>query len=330
VRRRDFLASLLRGAAAINLAPHAANAQQNDHLPVVGYLWHTATAQEEQPYYGAVIDGFAKLGYVDGKNIKLLHRFPAEKPELFKSMANELVASKPDVLMGGAISTSYLKEATSDIPIVFVFVPDPIGLKLVKSFSHPGGNVTGFVNFGRDLIGKRLQSLKEIMPALSRVALLVNSEQPAARIYIEESGIVAKTLNISIEVFDARATEALPAAFDAMVKAKMQALITASGGSLFQWKDLIANTALDRKLPYCAFSKETFEAGALMSYGADQVQMCRDSADYVDRILKGAKPADLPVQQPTKLQLFINGKVAKALGLSVPPTLLATADELIE
>ena len=244
--------------------------------PLVGYLWHTATAEEEQPYYGAVVDGFAKLGYVDGRNIKLIHRFPAEKPELFRSMAAELVSLKPDVLMGGAISTSYLKDATSDIPIVFVFVPDPIGMKLVKSFARPGGNVTGFVNFGRDLVGKRLQSLKEIVPGLSRVALLVNSDQPAARVYIEETGGVATELAISVQVFDVRTTEDLASAFDAMAKAHIQALITASGGSLFQWKELIAKLALDRQLPYCAFSKETFEAGALMSYGADQVQMCRD------------------------------------------------------
>lgn len=327
MRRREFVS--LIGGTLLSL-PRLASAQQPGKVPLVGYLWHTATAEEEQPYYGAVVDGFAKLGYVDGRNIKLIHRFPAEKPELFRSMAAELVSLKPDVLMGGAISTSYLKDATSDIPIVFVFVPDPIGMKLVKSFARPGGNVTGFVNFGRDLVGKRLQSLKEIVPGLSRVALLVNSDQPAARVYIEETGGVATELAISVQVFDVRTTEDLASAFDAMAKAHIQALITASGGSLFQWKELIAKLALDRQLPYCAFSKETFEAGALMSYGADQVQMCRDSAGYVDKILKGVKPSDLPVQQPTKLQLCINRKVAKALGLTFSPSLLATADEMIE
>jgi putative ABC transport system substrate-binding protein len=232
--------------------------------------------------------------------------------------------------MGGAITTSYLKDATPNIPIVFVFVPDPIGLKLVKSFAEPGGNVTGFVNFGRDLVGKRLQSLKDIVPNLSRVALLVNSEQPAARIYSEESRSVAAELGLSVQVFDVHASEALGSAFDEMLKANMQALITASGGSLFVWKALIANLALDHKLPYCAFSKETFDVGALMSVGADQVQMCRDSVVYVDKILRGAKPADLPVQQPTKLQFRVNLTVAKALGLSVPQSLFAVADEVIE
>jgi putative tryptophan/tyrosine transport system substrate-binding protein len=325
--RREFIGSVTSMLLSL---PRLARAQQAGRIPLVGYLWHTATAEEEQPYYGAIVDGFAKLGYVEGQNIRLEHRFPAETPELFKRMATELVSLKPDVLMGGAISTSYLKAATSDIPIVFMFVPDPIGMKLVESFARPGGNVTGFVNFGRDLVGKRLQSLKEIVPGLSRVALLVNSDQPAARVYVEETKSAATELDLSVQIFDVRAAAALAPAFDGMAKAQTQAFITASGGSLFQWKERIAKLALDRKLPYCAFSKETFEAGALMSYGADQVQMCRDSVGYVDKILKGAKPRDLPVQQPTKLQLFVNLKVAKALGLIVPPSLIATADEVVE
>jgi putative ABC transport system substrate-binding protein len=269
-------------------------------------------------------------GYVDGRTIKLVHRFPDENSERFKSMAAELVALNPDVLMGGAISSSYLKDATSTIPIVFMFVPDPIGLKLVKSFAQPGGNVTGFVNFGRDLVGKRLQSLKEIVPNLSRVALLVNSEQPAARVYIDESRRAAAELALSIAVFDVHASETLKPAFEEMSKANMQGLITASGGSLFVWKTSIATLAIEYKLPYCAFSKETFDAGALMGVGADQVQMCRDSTVYVDKILKGTKPSDLPVQQPSKLQFRINLTVAKALGLIVPQSLFAAADEVIE
>jgi len=330
MRRREFLSALGGMAGVPFLKPFSTYAQPARNIPVVGYLWHAASAQEEQPYYGAILDGFTQFGYVEGRNIKLVHRFPNEKPELFKSMAAELVALNPDVLMGGAVSSSYLKDATSIIPIVFMFVPDPIGLKLVKSFAQPGGNVTGFVNFGRDLVGKRLQSLKEIVPNLSRVALLVNSELPAARIYIDESRHAAAGLGLSIQVFDVHTSEALKSAFDEMSKANMQALITASGGSLFIWKGTIAKLALDYKLPYCAFSKETFDAGALMAVGADQVQMCRDSTVYVDKILKGAKPSELPVQQPANLQVRLNLSVARALGLSVPPSLFAAADEVIE
>jgi ABC-type uncharacterized transport system substrate-binding protein len=329
VRRRDFI-SIFGGLAVPLLEPVAAFSQPARKIPVVGYLWHAGSAKEEQPYYGAIIEGFAQLGYTDGQTIKLEHRFPDEKPELFRSMAAELVSLNPDVLMGGAISSSYLKDATSSIPIVFMFVPDPIGLKLIKSFAQPGGNATGFVNFGRDLVGKRLQSLKEIVPNLARVALLVNSQQPSARIYIDESRGVAAELGLSVQIFDVHVSDALKAAFEEMSKANMQALITASGGSIFVWKEMIAKLARDYRLPYCAFSKEAFDAGALMAVGADQVQMCRDSTVYVDKILKGAKPSDLPVEQPAKLQFRLNLTVARALGLTVPQSLFAVADEVIE
>jgi putative ABC transport system substrate-binding protein len=330
MRRRDLITLLGGAATAPILKPLAAYPQSGRKIPLVGYLWHAGSAEQEQPYYEAIVDGFTQMGYVNGGNIKLEHRFPDEKPELFRSMAAELVALNADVLMGGAITSSYLMNATATIPIVFMFVPDPIGLKLVKSFAQPGGNVTGFVNFGRDLVGKRLQSLKDIVPNLSHVALLVNSEQPAARLYSEESRSVAAELGLSVRVFDVHAREALGTVFDEMLNAKMQALITASGGSFFVWKAVIAKLALDRKLPYCAFSKETFDSGALMSVGADQVQMCSDSVVYVDKILKGAKPADLPVQQPTKLQFRVNLTVAKALGLTVPQSIFAVADDVIE
>jgi putative tryptophan/tyrosine transport system substrate-binding protein len=330
MRRREFF-TFVGGAAIVPLfKPLAAYSQPARKVPVVGFLWHAGSAEEEQPWYGAIDDGFAQLGYVNGRTIKLEHRFPNERPEFFKSMAAELVALRPDVLMGGAISSSYLKDATSTIPIVFMFVPDPIGLKLVRSFAQPGGNATGFVNFGRDLVGKRRESLKEIVPNLARVALLVNSQQPAARVYIDESRRAAAELGLSIQVFDVHSSEALKPAFDEMLKANMQALITASGGSLFVWKSAIAELALDSKLPYCAFSKETFDAGALMAVGVDQLQMCRDATVYVDKILKGAKPADLPVEQPTKLQFRLNLTVAKALDLRVPQSLFAEADEVIE
>jgi putative ABC transport system substrate-binding protein len=329
MRRREII-SLVGGLAAVRfLKSVPAYSQPARKIPVVGYLWHAGSAKEEQPYYGAIIDGFAQLGYIDGHTIKLEHRFPDEKPELFRSMAAELVALNPNVLMGGAISSSYLKDATSSIPIVFMFVPDPIGLKLIKSFAQPGSNAT-FVNFGRDLVGKRLQSLKEIVPKLVRVALLVNSQQPAARIYIDEGRGAAAELGLSVQVFDVQASDALKATFEEMGKANMQALITASGGSIFVWKEMIARLALDYRLPYCAFSKEAFDAGALMAVGADQVQMCRDSTVYVDKILKGAKPSDLPVQQPAKLQFRLNLTVARALGLTVPQSLFAVADEVIE
>jgi putative tryptophan/tyrosine transport system substrate-binding protein len=177
MRRRDFIG--LFGSAVLLLQP-SARAQQARKMPKVGYLWHAGSAKEEDPYYGAVIEGFTRLGYVDGINIVLEHRFPDERPERFASMAAELVAMEPDVLMGGSIATGYLQAATTRIPIVFAFVPDPVGMKLVSSLSYPGGNLTGLSNFGRDIAGKRVQLLKEIVPGLSRVAMLINSNQQSA------------------------------------------------------------------------------------------------------------------------------------------------------
>src|SRR5262245_26485387 len=326
MKRRAFLSGL--GGAAT--WPLLARAQQPGKVPRVGYLWHAANAEEEGPYYKALLEGFMRLGYVPGRNVILEHRFANETPELFKRLAAELVALNPDVLMGGAIGSSYLKNATSTIPIVFMFVPDPVGLKLVESLARPGGNATGLVTFGRDLVGKRLQFLRELVPGLARVALLVNTDQPTANVFIDETKAAASELSMFVQVFDARRREMLEPAFDAMVKAQVQAVISASGGTIFQWRSDIARLALEHRLPYCAFSRETFEVGALMSYGADQVEMCRYSVTYVDKILKGAKPGDLPVQQPTKLETLINLKVAKALGITVPPTVLATASEVIE
>jgi len=327
MRRREFITLL--GSAALAW-PLAARAQQPGKVPRIGYLWHAGSAAEEGPYLRALIEGFERLGYVDGRNMTLEHRFPNEIPARFKSMAEELVALNVDVLMGGAVASSYLKNATAKIPIVFMFVPDPVGIKLVDSLARPGGNVTGLSNFGRDLVGKRLQFLKETVPGLSRVALLVNANAPSARIYIDTTQAAAGELGLVTQTFEARSLEELEPAFDAMAKAGMQAVTVASGGIAFQGRAIIAKLALSHRLPLFVFSRETFEVGALMSYGPDQLEMCRRAAVYADKILKGAKPSDLPVEQPTKLELLINLKVAKALGLTIPHTLLAAATEVIE
>ncbi len=327
MRRRDFIKFIAGSAAAW---PLAASAQQAAKMLKVGYLWHASSAKEEYPYYDAVIEGFAKLGYVNGRNIVLEHRFPDERPERFASMAAELVAMSPDVLMGGSIASFYLQAATKTIPIVFSFVPDPVGMKLVASLARPGGNITGLSNFGRDIAGKRLQLLKEIVPGLSRVAMLINSNQQSASMYVEVTRAAAGDLGVTIEAFDARSREELAGTFDAMVRTGMQAMIPAQGGTAFQWRTVIPKLALDHRLPLCAFSRETFEHGALISYGPDQIEMCRRSAAFVDKILKGAKPSDIPVEQPTKFEFFVNRGTAKALGLTIPVAMLATADEVIE
>jgi putative tryptophan/tyrosine transport system substrate-binding protein len=327
VNRRKFIA-ILAGAAAG--WPLAARAQQGGKIPTVGYLWHAGSAAEETPYFEAIREGFARLGYVEGRNLKLEHRFPNEMPERFKSMAAELVALNVDVLMGGSIASFYLQPATTKIPIVFMFVPDPVGMQLVQSIARPGGNITGLSNFGRELAGKRLQFLKELVPALSRVAFLINSNQQSTGMYVEVMRAAAAQLGLSLHTFEARSVEEMEPAFDAMVKAGMQAITPASGGAAFQARAIIPKLALARRLPLCAYSKETFEYGALVSYGPDQVDMCYRAAAYADKILKGAKPGDLPVEQPTKFEFLLNLKTAKALGLDVPLHLQQIADEVIE
>jgi putative ABC transport system substrate-binding protein len=327
MKRREFVA-LLGGAIAA--LPDIARAQQAGKIPTVAYLWHAGSADEEEPYFGAIREGFAKLGYVDGRNIKLIHRFPNEVPERFHSMAAELVSMNVDVLMGGGISAPYLKQATTKIPIVFMFVADPVGINLVQSLARPGGNATGLSNFGRDIAGKRLQLLKDLVPKLSRVAFLINSNVPATRMYVEVMGVAAAQLGLELRMFEARSLGEIEPAFDAMTKADMQAVTVGQGGTAFQARAIIPKLALARRLPFCAYSKETFEHGALVSYGPDQIEMCHRSAVYVDKILKGTKPSDIPVEQPTKFELLINLKTAKMLGLDVPLHLQQLANEVTE
>jgi putative tryptophan/tyrosine transport system substrate-binding protein len=326
--RRDFILAL--GGAAAASWPLAARAQQGGKIPTVGYLWHAGNADEETPYFGAIREGFTRLGYVEGRNLKAEHRFPNEIPERFKSMAAELVALNVDVLMGGSVASFYLRDATPTIPIVFMFVPDPVGMQLVHSIARPGGNVTGLSNFGRDIAGKRLQFLKELVPALSRVAFLVNPNQQSARMYVDVMQAAADRLALALHTFEARSVEDVEPAFDAMVRAGMQAVTPAQGGIAFQARAIIPKLALARRLPLCAFSRETFEYGALVSYGPDQLEMCYRAAVYADKILKGTKPGDLPVEQPTKFEFLLNLKTAKALGLEVPAHLQQIADEVIE
>ncbi len=327
IGRRQFISAL--GGTAVTW-PLAARAQQAGKIAKVAYLWHTGSPEDESPYYGAVIEGFAKLGYIDGHNITLVHRFPDEKPDRFESMAAELVAMNPDVLMGGSIAAFYLKAKTTTIPIVFMFVPDPVGMKLVESLAHPGGNITGLSNFGRDIAGKRLQLLKEIVPGLSQVAMLINSNQQSAQMYVDVTRTAAHELGLTVQAFDARSREELDGVFDAMVKAGMQALIPAQGGTAFQWRSIIAELAVQRRLALCVFSRETFQYGALLSYGPDQIAMCHRSAALVDKIIRGTKPGDIPVEQPTKFESLVNLRTARALGLEVPTSTLLRADEVIE
>ncbi len=232
--------------------------------------------------------------------------------------------------MGGSLGSSYLRDIATTIPIVFMFVPDPVGMKLAQSLAHPGGNITGLSNFGGEIAGKRLQLLKELVPGLQRVGLLSNPDQQTNRIYVEVMGEAARQLGLTLGTFDARSVAETEGAFDAMAKAGVQAMTPAQGGTAFQGRAVIPRLALERRIAMCAYSKETFEFGALVSYGADQIEMCRRSAVFADKILKGTKPADLPIEQPSTFEFLINLKTAKALGLEVPLSHQQLANEVVE
>jgi putative tryptophan/tyrosine transport system substrate-binding protein len=326
MRRRDFIST----CASIVAVPRFARAQTG-RIPKVGVLWHAGSSEEEGRYFTGMIEGFRDLGYEHGRNIILEHRFPNELPERFRRMADELVALKVDVLVAvGTQTAPYAKKATSTVPVVFLFVPDAVGSGFVESLGRPGRNMTGLSNFGGDIVLKRLQFLKDAIPGLARVALLVNPDTEVAPLYRRVTDAAAADLGLENHTFEGRSIDGFELAFDRMVAAGMQALTINGEGVAYQHRSSIGKMTLTRRLPLAVWSRETFEGGALISYGADQVAMSRRTPVFVDKILKGTKPGDLPVEQPTKLEFFMNLKVARALGLSVPPMLLALADEVIE
>ena len=328
LRRRELVTLLAAAAAAW---PFTARAQERRRIPRVGVLWHAANAEEEGPLFTGLLAGFKALGYVEGRNIRLEHRFPNEIPGRFKSMAAELVALNVDALVGAATQAALaLRDATKTTPIVFMFIPDPVGARLVDSLGRPGGNVTGLSNFSSDLIGKRLQLLKEAIPRLSRVALLVNPASPISRQYVEAAQAAAPALGLAVQTFEVRLLDECEAAIEAMAKAGMQAISINADGLIYQAKEIIAKQALVRRLALVAYSRESFDAGALMAYGPDNIVTTHRAAVFVDKILKGAKASELPVEQPTKFEYLINLKVARSLGLTIPARLITVADQVVE
>jgi putative ABC transport system substrate-binding protein len=327
VHRREFIFALV--GATVGL-PLGGRAQNRHRIPKVGVLWHAGSAEEEGPLFTTLVEGFRRLGYVDGQTIILEHRFPNEIPERFRSMAAELVALNVDVLMSsGNNAALYAKNATATIPVVAMFISDPVGTKLVDSIARPGGNVTGLSFFASELIAKRLQLLKEAVPGLSRVAQLVNPLAKISSLYVDLTQTAADQLGLQVERFEARDRDGLEPAFTAMAKANMQGVLTNGDGLAYTHRELIGQLALKNRLAAAVFMREVLVSGTLLSYGADSLEICRRAAVYVDRILKGEKPGELPVEQPTRLQFVINLKTADALGINIPPLLLNQADEVI-
>jgi putative ABC transport system substrate-binding protein len=328
MRRREVL-GLLGGAAAW---PMRARAEQKSASPPrIGVLWHAGSAAEEGTNYKALVKGFADLGYVEARSIVLEHRFPAERPDNFRSMAAELVASRVDVLVAiGANAAPYAKAATSTIPVVFAVVPDPLGGRLVQSLARPEANVTGLTNSASDIIGKRLELCKEIVPGLANVALLVNTNSKLAPEYETTTLTAAGALGLSGKAFTWNAPDDLDAVFASMHAAGTQVVIVNPDGWAFTYRTSISKLAIANRIALSAWSRQMLNGGALMSYGADHDAICRRVAVYVQKLLSGTKVGELPVEQPTKFELLINLKTAKAIGLTVPESILVRADEVIE
>ena len=330
LKRRDFI-TLLGGAAAA--WPLAASAQQTERVRRIGVL--TAATPADDPDGRARLSAFLQvlqqLGWTDGSNVRLDYRWGLGDPNNIRKYAAELVALAPDVIVSvGTNSMGPLLQATRTVPIVFVSVADPVGAGFVDSLARPGGNATGFIQYEYSLSGKWLELLKQIAPGVTRVAILRDSNVAGIGQFSAVQA-VAPLLRVEVNPVNLSVTASeMERAVAAFARAPNGGLIATSGGGALVHRHLIITLAARHKLPAVYYDRSWAAAGGLISYGPNFVDQYRQAASYVDRILNGEKPADLPVQVPTKYELAINLKTAKALGLDVPATVLARADEVIE
>ncbi len=327
MKRRDFIAL---GATVASAAwPILAGAQTPRKIPRIGYVAGASTAFAGR-MAAALRQGLSELGYIDGQTIALEVRMAEGRSERMPELVTELIGLGVDVLVAGtSVAALAAKKATSTVPIVMV-ATDPVGLGLVASLARPGGNVTGLSFFNEAVLAKRLEMLKEFVPGLARVAVLRNPGIAAHAVFWRETDAAAGKLGLVLQALDVRGPNDFEAAFAAARQDNAQALVALDDGLTIAYKTRIVALAASGHLPAIYGLREFPDDGGLMSYGPSFVDLLRRSATYVDKILKGAKPADLPVEQPTKFELVINRKTANALGLTVPPPLLALADEVIE
>ncbi|HMF25770.1 MAG TPA: ABC transporter substrate-binding protein [Pseudolabrys sp.] len=325
MKRREFI-SFLGGAVAWPLSARA----QHPKVPRIGYLF-SFTEPEGRHLWDACREGLHDLGYAEGRNIVLEPRWAQGQHERLPALANELVHLNVNVIVAAATPASLAaKAASSTIPIVIVAVGEPVKTGLVASLSHPGGNVTGLSLLTLDLSGKRLELLHECLHDLARVAVLMNPDNPISAIFFSETQDAARKFGIKLQPLEARQLPDVDEAFSRAANDHAEALIVFDDPVLWSLRAQIVAQAALRKVPAIYGYKEFVDSGGLMSYGPDRPDQYRRTAFFVDKLLKGTRPADLPVEQPTKFSLFINLKTARSFGLAVPPTLLARADEVIE
>ncbi|HEY6703948.1 MAG TPA: ABC transporter substrate-binding protein [Xanthobacteraceae bacterium] len=336
MRRREFV-GLLGGtlaawplAAPAALASEASGQRGDSKVPRIGVLL-PGTAASFALRTKAFLDGLRELGYIEGQTIAIEWRWGQDRVEGFAELAADLVGRNVDVLVtGGTPAAKALKSATGTIPIVMAIIGDPVAAGLVDSLARPGGNATGFSIVAPDLSGKRLELLKEIVPGISRVAVMLNAGNPQSQFELREMQAAAQAMGLHLHPVQISSQDALEEAFAAMSRASAHALICLTDPMFFSQRRQIVELAGRSRLPAMYFFQGFAEEGGLVSYGPSDTDLYRRSATYVDRILHGAKPSELPVEQPTKFDLVINLNAAKALGLDISPMLLARADKVIE
>jgi putative ABC transport system substrate-binding protein len=331
LRRREFLKTSVGLAASV--WPLSARAQKPAHIPHVGIVW-IAPQSVVAPYHDAFRDGLRELGYLEGQTIVIDARFAQGKLELLPGIAEELVRANVDVLVAPTTAVVlFFKQATTTIPIVMANVADPVGFGFVASLQHPGTNITGFSNLMVEQVGKNIELLREVLPKLSRLGVLMNPAVPDGALVVREAQAASRTLGLTVHPVEARQPDNLESAIAQASEQHCDGLLVSTYEGFFAVNRVrIIEAAAKHRLP-AVFAAPPFglaQAGALLAYGANTPDMLRRTAGYVDKIIKGAKPTDLPVQQPIRFELGVNLKTAKALGLIIPPSVLIRADEVVE
>ena len=319
-----FILFLTLGALAVSLA----NARSPAKVPRIGIL---SPASGPGPRTEAFRQGLRELGYVEGQNIGFELKWAERREDRLPQLARELVRSNVAVIVAeGTLATRAAMQATQTIPIVMAFTADPVGVGLVAALGRPGGNVTGLSSLAGELSGKRLELLKEMVPGLARVAVLFNPATPAASAQLQEIELAAQALSVKLDALEVRGPDDLERAFTAAVSRRAGAFTVMADPLITEGRARILQLAGKHRLPGMYYAREWAEAGGLMAYGVSSADLFHRAATYVDKILKGAKPADLPVEQPMKFELVVNLKTAKALGLTLPQSVLIRADQVIQ
>jgi putative tryptophan/tyrosine transport system substrate-binding protein len=323
---RRYFGKVVAAAVLGLVTPSTALAQAANKVHRIGVL-----GNNESPTWDGLRKGLRELGYVDGQNITIVYRWSDGFTERLPSLAIDLVKQRVDLIVAsGTQATRAAMQATSTIPIVMATGAYPDKLGLVASLARPGGNVTGLSNVGPELNAKSLELLKELAPRVSRLAFIHNPSSPVEAIVLPELKAVAQAAGVEVLPVEVRTPDEFPAAFSALLDRRPDALLAVGNPANFRNRQLIADFALERRLPSIYHERMFVQAGGLLSYAPSMPETFRRAATYVDKILKGAKPADLPVEQPTEFELVINRRTAQALGLSIPPSLLLRADQIIE